>query len=148
MNDKDVLEEAAAIFIEHLAESIYWDEINNKEISRIEEIIGRLKEMSRDKDSIPQANEMEKLRKALDEKGKPWDFSHVFLEGTNIVCTRFINTKGATVTVKCGDDTWGGKHGLLEVAPPVHLGRAISGVEGWLTAEEIINKWLQTQYYK
>lgn len=92
--------------------------------------------------------EMNKLRKALDAAGIKWeDRSAVPPFGwVGITRTRFTNKDGIEVSVICGEHTYGGQAGLLETMPPVHPYEDddpfADDVEGWLTADEIIEAWL------
>ena len=92
--------------------------------------------------------EMNKLRDALNNAGIDWyDDSLTSPFGfANIVRTKFTNNKGVKVSVICGDGTYGGEIGLLETMPPVHSydedDPFADDVEGYLTAQDIIDTWL------
>ena len=90
---------------------------------------------------------MRKLRKALDEAGVEWyDDSFASPFGwVGITRTKFFNKNGEKCSVICGESTYGGPAGLLETMPPVHIepdAEWQDDVEGWLTADEIIEAWL------
>lgn len=92
--------------------------------------------------------EMMKLRKALDAAGIAWyDDSYATPFGwVGITRTKFTNKNGEKCSVICGESTYGGQAGLLETMPPVHPYAEddpfADDVEGWLTAEEIIEAWI------
>lgn len=92
--------------------------------------------------------EMMKLRKALDAANVNWyDDSFASPFGfIGIIRTKFTNKNGDKCSVICGESTYGGQFGLLETMPPVHPYAEddpyADEVEGWLTAEEIIEAWI------
>jgi len=92
--------------------------------------------------------EMTKLRKALDAAGVNWyDDSFASPFGwVGIIRTKFTNKNGEKCSVICGEGTYGGEAGLLETMPPVHPYAEddpfADDVEGWLTADEIIQAWI------
>ena len=92
--------------------------------------------------------EMDKLRNALDNAGIDWrDDSFASPFGwVGIIRTKFTNKEGVNVSVICGESTYGGEFGLLESMPPVHPydedNPFADDVEGWLTAQDIIDAWL------
>ena len=93
-------------------------------------------------------NEMTKLRQALDKAEIEWyDDSYATPFGwVGIVRTKFYNKDGVKCFVICGESTYGGQAGLLETMPPVHPYAEDDpfkdDVEGWLTADEIIEAWI------
>lgn len=92
--------------------------------------------------------EMQKLRDALSAANVSWyDDSYASPFGfVGIIRTKFTNKNGEKCSVICGDGTYGGQFGLLETMPPVHPyaedDPCADEVEGWLTADEIIEAWL------
>lgn len=92
--------------------------------------------------------EMMKLRKALDAANINWydDSFASPLCFVGIIRTKFTNKNGDKCSVICGESTYGGQFGLLETMPPVHPYAEddpyADDVEGWLTAEEIIEAWI------
>ena len=56
----------------------------------------------------------------------------------------FVNSDGEKCLVIYNEFTHGGKAGLLEVMPPLHRDPDYDdNVQGWLTAEEIIDAWVR-----
>ena len=87
-------------------------------------------------------DEMNKLRKALEDAGIEWkDDSSIF---AGITRTKFTNKLGNPCSVICGEFTYGGNFGLLETMPPVDPSYDEDEVQGWLSADEIINAWVRS----
>lgn len=86
--------------------------------------------------------EMMKLRNALDAAEIKWtDKSNPFIGLTR---THFINKFGEDCSVIFGEFiSYGSQAGLLEVMPPLNRDSGCDDdVQGWLTAQEIIDTWL------
>jgi len=87
-------------------------------------------------------DEMNKLRRLLDERGIKWrDDSANFGELT-IIRTKFRNKHGQPCSVIYGEHvSIGWFVDMLESMPPVHDYSDTDGVEGYLTADEIMQEW-------
>lgn len=90
--------------------------------------------------------ELNKVADALDEKGILW-------QNKSSHSTERIHFKvgGIIVSVINGPHTYGGEAGMLETMPPTTVHPGASGyslfewakdVEGWLSADEVINFWI------
>lgn len=89
--------------------------------------------------------ELNKVAKALDEKNIVW-------KNKSSHATERIHfmVGGITVSVISGPHTYGGEAGLLETMPPTtqmpvdgySLLDWAKDVEGWLTADVVINFWI------
>ena len=90
--------------------------------------------------------ELNKVADALEEKGILWQnkSSH----GTERI---HFKVGGIIVSVINGPHTYGGEAGMLETMPPTTQHPGANGyslfewardVEGWLSADEIINFWI------
>lgn len=88
--------------------------------------------------------EMVKLRRALDEKGIGWKDDSEFKYGMRFERTKFFNKDGEHCSVVFIDGfSYGSQAGLLEVMPPLQRDPDYEDdVQGWLTADEIIEAWL------
>ena len=88
--------------------------------------------------------EMQKLREALNENGIKWRDDSDARFGMFIYRTKFTNKKGEDCSVIYGEQiSYGWQAGLLEVMPPLHRDDFYDDdVQGWLTADEIIEEWV------
>ena len=89
--------------------------------------------------------EMRALREGLTAAGIKWyDDSTTISNNTGIFRTKFINKYGQKCSVIYGVGvSYGWNDGLLESMPPVHLNNFYADeVEGWLTANDIIEAWI------
>lgn len=100
--------------------------------------------------------ELEKLKNYLDEHGYISEWHEVFSENDQIIvytegelspdeirepwCEMKLDGKQyiRSWDVVCHPYSYGGKEGLLEI-----YGSVVEDVEGWLTAEDVINKYLK-----
>lgn len=90
--------------------------------------------------------ELNKVVNALEEKSIPWqDNSHHDTEGIR------FKVEDVIVSVINGPRTYGGKAGMLETMPPTTKRPGANSysffewakdVEGWLSADEVINFWI------
>ena len=95
--------------------------------------------------AIFDCKELNKVAKALDERGIVWK------NKTSHATERIhFMVGGITVSVINGPHTYGGEAGLLETMPPTtqmpvegySLLDWAKDVEGWLTADAVINVWI------
>ena len=84
--------------------------------------------------NITYRKEMAKLAEGLAFRGIPFQFKPLF-DGSQII------VNGGEWDVICHSGSYGGDNGLLEVMGDCMLSEELKGdVEGWLTAEEILNR--------
>jgi len=90
--------------------------------------------------------ELEKVREALEEKGWKWENKSSY--GMERI---WFHVGALTISVINGEFSYGGNIGLLETMPPTNQMPTGDGydviewandVEGCLTADEVINKWI------
>lgn len=94
--------------------------------------------------------EMQKLRDGLDAAGIEWrdDSNGPWGMSTGIIRTKFTNKHGENCSVIFGENiSYGWQGGFLETMPCVHPVEVepdewVDEVEGWLTAEEILEAWV------
>lgn len=84
-------------------------------------------------------DELKKLKNYLDEHGYISEWFHVFGLNTQIVVYHKNNPYRLFWDVVCHDSSWGHEEGLLEIMAPF----VDRGIEGWLTADDIIKKYLE-----
>ena len=93
--------------------------------------------------------EMQKLRQGLTDAGIEWEDASEYTWGSEFTRTHFTNRKGEKCSVIHSDGiSMGAPGGFLESMPPVHRDVEPDNdelwqdeVEGYLTAEEILEAW-------
>lgn len=87
-------------------------------------------------------SEIEKLKKYLDEHGYNNKWNSIFDGENNQIIV--YSDKERQWDVVCHKYSYGGKDGLLEIYGNIgNLAYSDNSVDGWLTAEDLIKKYLE-----
>lgn len=84
--------------------------------------------------------ELEKLKNYLDDHGYVSKWCDIFSSNDQIIVYADDKATVRSWDVVCHEWSYGGKDGLLEI-----YGSLLDDVDGWLTADDVIKKYLETK---